>query len=85
MNSKHQKTLDAIFDSPTRSDIRWGEIESLFRALGADIMEGRGSRVHVALKGRWATFHRPHPHPVTNKGAVTAVRRFLKSVEIKPC
>ncbi len=82
MNKRHRKTLDAIFDMPVRSDIEWKEIESLFKALGAEISEGRGSRVRIALKGVRAVFHRPHPKKETDKGAVKSVRRFLKESEV---
>jgi len=56
--------LAAILEDPVRSDIPWDDIEGLFRALGAEITEGRGSRVRVALKGVRAVFHRPHPRRV---------------------
>ncbi len=82
MNRRHRKTLDAIFDTPVRSDIEWKEIESLFKALGSEISEGRGSRVRVALNGVRAVFHRPHPEKETDKGAVKSVRRFLKESEV---
>ena len=59
------------------------DIESLFVALGADISEGRGSRVRVALNEVRAVFHRPHPKRVTNKGAVKSVRRFLQEAGVK--
>jgi hypothetical protein len=78
MNKKQRQTLNRIFEKPERSDIPWANIESLFQALGAEITEGRGSRVRVALKDVKAVFHRPHPERVTEKGAVKSVRRFLK-------
>lgn len=84
MNRKHQKTLEAIFAQPIRADIRWQDIESLFVALGAEVSEGSGSRVRVSLNGVDAVFHRPHPRPVTDKGAVAAVRRFLTTAKVKP-
>ena len=59
------------------------DIESLFIALGADISEGRGSRVRVALNEVRAVFHRPHPKRVTNKGTVKSVRRFLQESGVK--
>jgi hypothetical protein len=31
-----------------------------------------------------AVFHRPHPRPETNKGAVDAVRQFLIHAGVKP-
>ena len=84
MNSKQKDTLRAIFEKPTRADIRWAEIVSLLKALGAEIEQGRGSRTGVALKGKRAVYHQPHPKPVAKKGLVDSVRAFLKSVEIEP-
>ncbi|MFO8239917.1 MAG: type II toxin-antitoxin system HicA family toxin [Dissulfuribacterales bacterium] len=77
MNKKQRQTLARIFEKPERSDISWNDIEGLFKALGAEISEGRGSRVRVALKDVKAVFHRPHPDRVANKSTVRSVRRFL--------
>ncbi len=84
MDSKHRKTLEAIFEKPERANIAWRDIEALFIALGAEITEGNGSRVRVALKDVRAVFHRPHPQKETNKGAVKSVRRFLEEAGVKP-
>lgn len=84
MNNRHRKTLAAIFTDPVPASIPWAEIESLFRALGADILEGRGSRVRVELGGRFSVFHRPHPQPTTDKGAVKSVRRLLHNAGVEP-
>ena len=83
MNKKQRQTLKRIFERPERADISWLDIESLFIALGADISEGRGSRVRVALNEVRAVFHRPHPKRVTNKGAVKSVSRFLQEAGVK--
>ena len=83
MNKKQRQTLERIFEKPERSDISWNDIESLFKALGADISEGRGSRVRVALKDVRAVFHRPHPQRVTNKSTIRSVRRFLLETGVK--
>ncbi|WP_371441507.1 type II toxin-antitoxin system HicA family toxin [Methylosinus sp. R-45379] len=61
-----------------------GYRKSLLVALGAERSEGRGSRVRFLLGGAEAVFHRPHPQPQTDKGAVAAVRRFLESAGAKP-
>ncbi len=84
MNSRHRQTLAAIFANPVRSSIRWAEIETLFRALDARVTEGAGSRVVVELGGVVVVFHRPHPRPETDKGAVKAVRKFLIDAGIRP-
>ncbi len=83
MNKKQQRTLKKIFEKPECSDIIWNDIESLFNALGAEISEGRGSRVRVALNDVRAVFHRSHPERVTNKGAVKSVRRFLQEAGVQ--
>ncbi len=82
--SGHDKTKAAIFADPVKAGIKWKDIESLLKSLGAEITEGNGSRVRVALNGRRAVFHRPHPSPDTDRGAVKSVRRFLKEAGIKP-
>lgn len=84
MDSKHRKTLEALFEKPERANIAWREVESLFIALGAEVSEGNGSRVRVALKGVRAVFHRPHPRKETHKGAVKSVRKFLEAAGVKP-
>jgi hypothetical protein len=84
LSKRHQATLEAVFATPVRAGIAWRDIEALFAACGAEISEGEGSRVRVALKGLRAVFHRPHPRKETDKGAVKAVRRFLTEAEIRP-
>jgi hypothetical protein len=84
MNKKQRQTLQKIFEKPERSDISWNDIEGLFISLGAEVTEGKGSRVRVALNDVRAVFHRPHPERVTNKGSVKSVRRFLIESGVKP-
>jgi HicA toxin of bacterial toxin-antitoxin, len=84
VNSKNRQTLTLIFVDPLRPDVRWSDIESLLKALDAKLSEGRGSRIRVSINGMDAVFHRPHPQPVTDKGALKAFRRFLESAGIKP-
>ncbi|MBI5723379.1 MAG: type II toxin-antitoxin system HicA family toxin [Planctomycetes bacterium] len=67
----------AVFAEPVRANINWSDFESLLRHLGAEITEGEGSRVRIALNGVRAVFHRPHPRKETDKGAVRSMRRFL--------
>ena len=83
MNSKQRKTLESIFHSPVKSSILWSDVESLFRAFGAHIEEGSGSRVCIMLNGVVAVFHKPHPQKETNKGAIKSVRHFLKNAGVK--
>jgi hypothetical protein len=84
LSSKHRRTLLAVFDDPVRSDVPWADVERLFAALGAELSEGSGSRVRVALGGVRAVFHRPHPQRETDKGALKSVRRFLSEAGVQP-
>ena len=83
-DSKQRKTLAAIFADPVSGTILWADIERLLEACGAVRSEGRGSRVRFSLNGVLATFHRPHPEPTTDKGAVKSVRRFLENAGVRP-
>lgn len=84
MKGKHARTLEAVFANPVRANVLWADVESLFAAAGAEISEGRGSRVRVSLDGVDAVFHRPHPQKETDKGALKSVRRFLTEAGYAP-
>jgi len=84
MNKKHFKTLQKIFDRPTRSDIEWLQIRSLLTGCGADIREGRGSRVRIVLNRRVLSLHTPHPGKEMKKYAVRLVRDFLEISGVRP-
>lgn len=84
LSSKHRKTLQAVFEDPVRSNVAWADVEKLFGALGAEVSEGRGSRVRVYLSGVRAVFHRPHPQKEIDKGALRSVRRFLVEAGFEP-
>ena len=84
MKRKHQKTLEAIFAHPVSGNIQWRDIEALFMELGADISEREGSRVAVVLFSEVRVFHRPHPSPDTDKGAVESIRKWLKDNGVQP-
>jgi len=84
MKKKHQKTLELIFKRPVSGNIPWPDIESLFIALGAEVSERAGSRLAVFLFEEVRIFHRPHPSPSTDKGAVASIRKWLEANEVKP-
>ncbi|WP_394358069.1 type II toxin-antitoxin system HicA family toxin [Methylococcus mesophilus] len=52
--------------------------------MGAEISEREGSRVLVRLFGERRVFHRPHPSPATDKGAVASLRDWLNDHGIRP-
>ena len=84
MGPKHERTLKVIFEDPVRSNIAWRDIEAMLEAAGAEISEGNGSRVRIALNGVRAVFHRPHPQKETDKGAVKSMGRFLSESGVTP-
>lgn len=84
MKRKHQKILEAIYARPISANIQWRDIESLFLELGADISEREGSRVAVVLFDEVRVFHRPHPSPCTDKGAVASIRKWLEQHGVLP-
>ena len=84
LSARHRKMLGAIFADPVSGSIKWRDIEAMLVALGCESVEGSGSRVRVVLGTATAVFHRPHPSPDTDKGAVKAVRRFLRSAGVEP-
>ncbi|QFY42210.1 type II toxin-antitoxin system HicA family toxin [Candidatus Methylospira mobilis] len=84
MKRKHQKTLELIYARPVGGNIQWRDIEALFVELGAEISEREGSRIEVFLFNEVRVFHRPHPRPDTDKGAVSSVREWLKANGVTP-
>ncbi|WP_457673401.1 type II toxin-antitoxin system HicA family toxin [Thiolapillus sp.] len=84
MKRKHRKTLERIFARPVSGTIPWRDIEALFIEPGAEIHEREGSRVGVFLFDEIRVFHRPHPSPETDKGAVASIRTWLQQNEVEP-
>jgi HicA toxin of bacterial toxin-antitoxin, len=56
----------------------------MLEAIGAEITEGAGSRLRIALNGVRAVFHRPHPQKEANKSALRSLRRFLAEAGVTP-
>jgi len=83
MNSKHRKTLIAIFSSPVPGSLEWRRIETLFVALDAQVIEGNGSRVSFIINGEKGDFHRPHPGKEAKRYQVRNARDFLARAGVK--
>ncbi len=84
IRKKHQKTLVQLYQHPISANIKWSDIEALFLELGAIIQEREGSRIAIILFGQVKVFHRPHPNPDTDKGAVVSVRKWLEENGVVP-
>ena len=84
MKRKHQRTLEAICVHPVSANSQWRDIEALFQELGAEISEREGSRIAVVLFNEVRIFHRPHPSPNTDKGAVASIRKWFEQHGVTP-
>jgi HicA toxin of bacterial toxin-antitoxin, len=84
MKSKHLKTLALIYKRPVSGNVPWREIEAIFSILGAKIIEREGSRVAIIFGGQVHVFHRPHPSPNTDKGAIASIRKILEANGVTP-
>ncbi len=82
MNRKHRKTLELIYSEPVPKTLEWARVESLLVALGAEMIEGRGSRVRFVLNGVVGTFHRPHPAKEAKPYQVRDARSFLEQTGV---
>ena len=54
------------------------------KRLLPNLGEREGSRIGVKLFGEVRVFHRPHPSPDTDKGAVESIRKWLKDNGVQP-
>jgi hypothetical protein len=84
VKSSHRKTLGLVFGRHVPASLKWQHIEALFLALGAQAIEGRGSRVRFELNSVVATFHRPHPNKEAKPYQVRDARKFLEQAGVKP-
>ena len=84
MKRQHQKTLNALYARLVSANIQWRDIEALLIELGAEISEREGSRVAVVLFDEVRVFHRPHPSPDTDKGAIASVRKWFEQHGVVP-
>ena len=84
MNSKHRKTLAAIFARPTASSIVFTDIEALVNSLGGSVIDREGSRVKIVLAGFDWRCHRPHPGKESKRYQVEEARDLLQRAGVKP-
>jgi len=84
VNSRHRKTLAAVFARPTSASIVFTDIEALVRALGGSVVEREGSRVKIVLSGFEWRCHRPHPGKEAKRYQVEELREMLERAGVKP-
>jgi hypothetical protein len=84
MNSRHAKTLAAIFRTPAPANVEWASIEALLLAVGCSLIEGNGSRVRFVKDSMIESFHRPHPAKEAKRYQVRAARDYLIRLGVEP-
>ena len=84
MNSKHRKTLAALYLLPTSPTVVFADIEALVRALGGTVSEREGSRVKIELNGQQWRCHRPHPGKEAKRYQVEEARELLSRAGVQP-
>lgn len=83
MNTKHRKTLAALFIRPTSASIVFADIEALIKALGGSVLEREGSRVRIELNGEQWRCHRPHPGKEAKRYQVEEARELLERAGVQ--
>ena len=84
MNTKHRKTLRAVFTKPTSPSIVFSDIEALLVALGGQVHEREGSRVKISIKGEQWRCHRPHPGKEAKRYQIEEIRELLERIGEQP-
>jgi len=82
MNRKQRTTLNNLFATPIRRNIKWLDVVSLIGALNGEVIEGSGSRARFDLNDVSLNIHSPHPRPELKIYQVKAVRDFLTQAGI---
>jgi hypothetical protein len=84
MSHDHTRTLEHIFAHPINMNMKWNEVEHMFRALGASLESTHGGREKIKLGGQEMTFHVPHGKTISSKEEVMQLRHFLERCGIVP-
>lgn len=84
MNSRQRSTLRIVFTDPVPGSLAWTDIESLLKACGCEVVEGKGSAVRFVHGTIVAYFHRPHPAKEAKRYQVRDAREFLVKIGVRP-
>ncbi|HEU4885942.1 MAG TPA: type II toxin-antitoxin system HicA family toxin [Longimicrobium sp.] len=84
MSNYHRRTLEAVFRDPVSGTIVWADVEAMVIHYGAEILQGKGSRVNIVINGKSAAFHRPHPKKEARRWAIRKMRQLLITAGLEP-
>jgi HicA toxin of bacterial toxin-antitoxin, len=83
--STHDRTLEAIFATPARANIRWSDAVNLLVNFGCIVTASGGSASTFTMpNGARAVIHKPHPGNQLSKGRVRAFRELLVRAGLEP-
>lgn len=77
MNSRHRKTLAAIFKDPVSRTIVWKDVENLLVGLCSTLTHAQGSRLTFSYNTHILNMHKPHPQKEAKAYQIREVREFL--------
>lgn len=79
--SKKEKLLKKFLETPSRTDLRYLELESLLISLGFEKLEGSGSALKFTNSSKKIIrFHKPHPSNILKGYVVKIVQKILKAL-----
>ena len=85
MNNKLRRTLDAIFETPTRANIKFADIERLLVGLSGTLIESKGSAIRITFpNGVQFNAHRPHPQKEAKRYQVEDARSAIRLLGKEP-
>lgn len=83
MSRHHANLIRTIFHDPPAHNLRWRDVESLLRHVGATVEPITGARVRVRLNRMEEVLHRPHGNEL-DRQSVLHVRAFLGRAGVTP-
>jgi len=80
VSSKQRKTMKKIFEDPIPIDVTFRDAIALLKSLGAEISEGKGSRVRIFVNGTVHILHKPHGNKSDGSISKRDVKAFRKLI-----
>lgn len=82
MNHHHRKILHSLFTHPINGNISLLDVETVFKALGAEVTSAHSGKIHVTMEGRSANFSNAQ-HSLS-RDEVVQVRKFIETCGVDP-
>jgi hypothetical protein len=83
LTGSHLRTYKTIFQHPISHNLRWHDVQALFRQLG-EVEEEANGNLKVTRNGQILVLHRPHTKDVAEVDDVMNLRHFLVQSETIP-